>query len=348
MAKQTPNFGLTLFPQSDTTTSVREFRTTLAGDSASSNMMLIDQALKDIQDGQVALPSNLVIWDDGQLTDTLPIPTLSPEIPIVADIAARDALDAMTGMLVYVEDASADPVIESGGACYIYNAPSWLMIAPGSISSGGSGGSGGGSIVSQPDEPDDPNAMIWIDTDDQQVGVDLSTKADLVGGKVPAGQLPAGVAPIVTTKGDGAAYTASVPGITQLALGMLLIVIPHTTSTTKAVTLNVNDMGPVAISRRTSAGTSAGSNGLVNVWLSEGLPLLLMYDGTYWIAIGLARPSATDLTSVVPVSKGGTGKNTLVGTDYTASRVREISAGTTDLAAGTSDLESGTIYLVYE
>lgn len=187
MAKQTPNFGLTLFPQSDTTTSVREFRTTLAGDSASSNMMLIDQALKDIQDGQVALPSNLVIWDDGQLTDTLPIPTLSPEIPIVADIAARDALDATTGMLVYVENASADPAIESGGACYIYNAPSWLMIAAGSVSSGSSGG---GSIVSQPDEPDDPNAMIWIDTDDQQAGVDLSTKADLVNGKVSAGQLP--------------------------------------------------------------------------------------------------------------------------------------------------------------
>lgn len=240
----------------------------------------------------------------------------------------------------------------------------------------------------------------------------MSQKADLIDGKVSPAQLPASEVPVVTTKGDGAAYTATVPGITQLALGMLLIVIPHTTSTTKAVTLNVNDMGPVTISRRTSAGTSAGNSGLVNIWLTEGLPLLLMYDGTYWIAIGLARPSATDLTSVVPISKGGTGKtaweanklvylpdgktfnqisfpaenggflrqnatgapywstpkdvlsdigaaaashthtaediSALPGTDYTASRVRGISAGTTDLTAGTSDLESGTIYLVYE
>lgn len=38
----------------------------------------------------------------------------------------------------------------------------------------------------------------------------------------------------------------------------------------------------------------------------------------------------------------------LPGTDYAASRVRGISAGTTDLTAGTSNLESGTIYLVYE
>lgn len=38
----------------------------------------------------------------------------------------------------------------------------------------------------------------------------------------------------------------------------------------------------------------------------------------------------------------------LSGTDYSTSRVRGISAGTSDLSAGSSALASGTIYLVYE
>lgn len=44
-----------------------------------------------------------------------------------------------------------------------------------------------------------------------------------------------------------------------------------------------------------------------------------------------------------PADVGG-----LSGTDYGTSRVRGISAGTSDLTAGSSNLASGTIYLVYE
>ena len=36
------------------------------------------------------------------------------------------------------------------------------------------------------------------------------------------------------------------------------------------------------------------------------------------------------------------------GTDYSTARVRNISAGTTDLTAGSSTLDNGSIYLVYE
>ena len=36
------------------------------------------------------------------------------------------------------------------------------------------------------------------------------------------------------------------------------------------------------------------------------------------------------------------------GTDYGTARVRNISAGTTDMTAGTTELASGDIYIVYE
>lgn len=49
-------------------------------------------------------------------------------VTIVADIAARDALTPTTTSYVYVEDATGDPSVLSGGATYLYNptTTSWI------------------------------------------------------------------------------------------------------------------------------------------------------------------------------------------------------------------------------
>lgn len=72
---------------------------------------------------------------------------------------------------------------------------------------------------------------------------------------------------------------------------------------------------------------------------------------------GLGAPTAStdaarkqDVDAKAPVASPtftGTPKAP-TGTDYSTSRIRNISAGTTDLEAGVSALESGTLYFVYE
>lgn len=61
--------------------------------------------------------------------------------------------------------------------------------------------------------------------------------------------------------------------------------------------------------------------------------------------------AATDHSHAASQISAGTLNASVVaasGTDYTASRLRNVSGGTADLTAGTSALESGEIYLVYE
>ena len=79
--------------------------------------------------------------------------------------------------------------------------------------------------------------------------------------------------PIVTTAGDGAAFTATIDGITELTAGLEIIIIPHVSSTTFSPTLNVN-------------------------------------DGKYWMIQNMTTPSALDLYGAVKVINGGTGATT--------------------------------------
>lgn len=156
---------------------------------------------------------------------------------------------------------------------------------------------------------------------------DMKTgKADLKDGKVDPSQMPVNVVPIITTGGTGSAYTATVDGVTALEKGMILIIVPHAVSVTSTPTLNVNSLGAKTISRRTSTTTTAGNAGYSSNWITAGVPLLVQYDGTYWVAIGQAKPNAADLTGTVPVNRGGTGK-----TSWTAYRLIYPS-GTTTLA----------------
>lgn len=59
-------------------------------------------------------------------------------VQIVNDIDARNALNPTTNIQVYVVDASADPLITSGGAFYIYQTSdsSWLLTSSAGVSTG--------------------------------------------------------------------------------------------------------------------------------------------------------------------------------------------------------------------
>lgn len=123
-------------------------------------------------------------------------------------------------------------------------------------------------------------------------------------------QLDYGGIPIVTTDGDGAAYTATVDGVDALTNGMKLTIIPHTNSTTTAPTLNVNSLGAKYIRMPVTYNTSTSTVGAVAAWIVSGKPLTVQYNGMYWLTVDLPRPSAQYLSGAVPVANGGTGATT--------------------------------------
>lgn len=116
----------------------------------------------------------------------------------------------------------------------------------------------------------------------------------------------------VTTSGTGAAYTATVDGITALTAGATFVMIPHTVSTAVLPTLNVNGLGAKAIRRRVSNSTvttvAASSAG----WLAANKPIRVTFDGTYWIA-DMDRPNANDIYGTVAIAAGGTGASSAEG-----------------------------------
>lgn len=126
-------------------------------------------------------------------------------------------------------------------------------------------------------------------------------------GKVPEGQLPDPI-PTVTTEGTGEAYTATVPGVTELKQGMLLTIIPHTNSTSTNATLDVNGLGAKGIRRYLSSHTLATTAPTTENWLRASKAVLLQYIGIYWVALGPTKPSVTDLSGTLTVDKGGTGR----------------------------------------
>lgn len=114
---------------------------------------------------------------------------------------------------------------------------------------------------------------------------------------------------IVTTAGDGANYTATVPGITALKAGLTLTLIPHTVSTATLPKLNVNGLGAKAIRRRVSNSTATTVASASANWLAANKPIRVTYDGTYWIA-DMDRPNAPDIYGTVAIANGGTGATT--------------------------------------
>lgn len=119
----------------------------------------------------------------------------------------------------------------------------------------------------------------------------------------------------ITTAGTGAAYTATVDGITALTAGISFTMIPHTVSTAAAPTLNVNSLGAKSIRRRLTSATTSTSTGYNASWLSANKPIKVTYDGTFWIA-DLPKPAAADISGTLPVGNGGTGLTSITAGNY--------------------------------
>ena len=116
----------------------------------------------------------------------------------------------------------------------------------------------------------------------------------------------------VTTEGAGDAYTASVPGISELTAGATFMMVPHVVSTVVNPTLNVNGLGAKYIRRRVSNSTITTVPASSANWLGAGKPIRVTFDGTYWIADN-TRPNANDIYGTVAVDNGGTGASTAEG-----------------------------------
>ena len=155
----------------------------------------------------------------------------------------------------------------------------------------------------------------------------FDSKADVVNGQYT-----------VTTAGNGAAYTATVTGITSLTAGVSFIMVPHVVSTSTDPTLDVNGLGAKTIRRRLSAIATGVQSGYTTSWLAVNTPYRVIYDGTYWIVEGNTKPSASDLYGAVPVEKagvatGGTAGQVLAkksGTDYDVEWITPAAEITTD------------------
>ena len=125
------------------------------------------------------------------------------------------------------------------------------------------------------------------------------------------GKLYASGVPIFTTSGNGKAYTANVPEITELVNGMLVVMIPHAQSIADSQTLNINGLGAYPIRRFDSATNSSIQKPYYQNWLKDNVPVLLIYWSGYWFACSFTKPNAYDLKGITSVVNGGTGRQTL-------------------------------------
>ena len=115
---------------------------------------------------------------------------------------------------------------------------------------------------------------------------------------------------IVTTAGTGAAYTATVPNVTSLIPGASFIMIPHVASTSQTATLNVNGLGAKTLRRPISSNNVSTVAPTEANWLTSSRPVTVMYNGTFWLVMDMARPNGSDIYGTVAVENGGTGAST--------------------------------------
>ena len=114
---------------------------------------------------------------------------------------------------------------------------------------------------------------------------------------------------LIKATGNGNAYTATIPNVTALKRGMIITIIPDTTSTATIPTLNVNGLGVKSIKQRLSLNTSLTAEAATESWMVANKPVTLLFDGTQWVTI-TGRPAATTLYGTVPIESGGTGAET--------------------------------------
>lgn len=74
-------------------------------------------------------PNGYASLDSNGMVPVSQIPSTFREIRVVANIAARDALEPYEGLRVHVKDASADPTVGEGWAEYLSDGTSWTKTA---------------------------------------------------------------------------------------------------------------------------------------------------------------------------------------------------------------------------
>ena len=107
---------------------------------------------------------------------------------------------------------------------------------------------------------------------------------------------------------DGVAYTATVPGVTELYAGLKITVKLSRNSASTAPSLNVNNLGVKGIRQPLTMNNVATTTGTLPTWLNASVPITLTYSGTLW-KVDFARPSASGLYGTAPITSGGTGAN---------------------------------------
>lgn len=110
---------------------------------------------------------------------------------------------------------------------------------------------------------------------------------------------------VTATSGDGIAYTATIPNMTELKRSKIITIIPDITSNATIPTLNVNGLGAKNIKQRLSVNTSLTAEASTPSWMIAKKPVPLLFDGTQWVTI-TGRPSATAIHGAVPIKNGGT------------------------------------------
>lgn len=144
-------------------------------------------------------------------------------------------------------------------------------------------------------------SVLTTHTGNSDIHITSAEKANLVTASAQA--------QIVTTTGTGAAYVATVEGITALTAGIGFIMIPHVTPTQVNPTLNVNGLGAKNLRMRVSNSTTTTTPLSTTNLVMANKPTRVMYDGTQWV-IDIVRPNVSNLYGVVGIDKGGTGATT--------------------------------------
>lgn len=121
--------------------------------------------------------------------------------------------------------------------------------------------------------------------------------------------------PIIRTEGTGAAYTANCDAFGKLELGALIVMIPHTDSTSQTPTLNINGTGAVNINAQRASNTAYSYQLGTTTAIKAGSPVLMMYSG-YWRVMNLTAVDDDCFHSAVKVKNGGTGRSTLASGSY--------------------------------
>lgn len=117
-----------------------------------------------------------------------------------------------------------------------------------------------------------------------------------------------GPAVVEATSSDGVAYTATVPGVSELYNGLEVTIIPEVESTSNAITLDVNGLGAKNVRLPLSSNTTTLVMPEQDDYYTAGRPVKLRYDAKYlnkgaWVVAERQRTSASDLYGSVVTAK---------------------------------------------